>query len=310
MSAAAERLARARALRRQGAFGEGGWGLSPRGPAASLVLHGLAALLIILGLPSLIRPPPEPPAVVPVDLVLLGDRSLSPAHRQLAAIPQQMAPETSPVTPLNPVPLPATPPPVPAAPVPKPGSGPIDPLAGMSLLGMPEPPKVTPQLKPARPAAVKPAKKPVPPVEDLAATLQSLSQQQQLQAKTPPSPDQQADLGQSNTNAGNGDIGPMAMYSAKDFIRVQIERHWYLDRAAIGAGEFTVSLHLMLTADGHVSLAEIVDSMGYGEDAAYLAAARSLRGAALLSSPLTLPPGHYAEVKDMVLTFSPKAVLR
>ena len=110
--------------------------------------------------------------------------------------------------------------------------------------------------------------------------------------------------------AGSGDIGPMAMYSAKDFIRVQIERHWYLDRAAIGAGAFTLSLHLMLTADGHVSLAEIVDSMGYGEDAAYLAAARSLRGAALLSSPLTLPPGGYAQVKDVILTFSPKDVLR
>ncbi|HKF61614.1 MAG TPA: hypothetical protein VKB42_09665 [Dongiaceae bacterium] len=310
MSAAAERLAWARELRRQGAFGEGGWGLSPRGPVASLVLHGLAALLIILGLPSLIRPPPEPPAVVPVDLVLLGDKSLSPAHRQPAVVPQQMAPETSPVRPPNPVPLAATPPPVRAASVPKPGSVPVDPLAGLSLLGTPEPPKVTPKLKPTRPAAVKPAKKPVPPVEDLAATLQSLSQQQQLQAKTPPSPDQQADLGQSNATAGSGDIGPMAMYSAKDFIRVQIERHWYLDRAAIGAGEFTVSLHLMLTADGHVSLAEIVDSMGYGENAAYLAAARSLRGATLLSSPLTLPPGHYAEVKDMVLTFSPKEVLR
>jgi hypothetical protein len=310
MSAAAERLAWTRELRRQGAFGEGGWGLSPRGPVASFILHGLALLLIILGLPSLIHPPPEPPAVVPVDLVLLGDKSLSPAHRQLAAIPQQMAPETSPVRPPNPVPLPATLPPVPAAPIPNPGSGPVDPLAGLSLLGTPEPPKVTPKLKPNRPAAVKPAKKPMPPVEDLAATLQSLSQQQQLQAKTPPSPDQQADLGQSNTNAGDGDIGPMAMYSAKDFIRVQIERHWYLDRAAIGAGEFTISLHLMLTADGHVSLAEIVDSMGYGEDAAYLAAARSLRGAALLSSPLTLPPGHYAQIKDVILTFSPKDVLR
>jgi outer membrane biosynthesis protein TonB len=310
MSAAAERLAWARELRRQGAFGEGGWGLSPRGPFASLILHGLVALLIILGLPSLIQPPPEPPAVVPVDLVILGDKSLSPAHRQLAAISQQMAPETSPLRPPNPVPLPATPPPVPAAAVPNPGSGPIDPLAGMSLQGTPEPPKVMPKLKPARPAAVKPAKKPVPPVEDLAATLQSLSQQQQLQAKTPPAPDQQAGLGQSNVTAGSGDVGPMAMYSAKDFIRVQIERRWYLDRAAIGAGEFTVSLHLMLTADGHVSLAEIVYSMGYGENAAYLAAARSLRGAALLSSPLALPPGHYGEVKDVVLTFSPKDVLR
>jgi hypothetical protein len=309
MSAAAERLAWTRALRRQGARSEG-WGLSPRGPLASLVLHGLAALLIILGLPGLVHPPPAPPELVPVDLVELGEKSLSRVYRQTAAIPQEKAPETARLRPANPVPLPAMPPPVPAAAVPRPGSGPVDPLAGMSLQGTPEPPKVAPKLKPTPPAAVKPPKKAAPPVEDLAATLQSLTLQQQLQARTPPTPDQQADPGQSNVTAGSGDLGPMAMYSAKDFIRVQIERRWYLDRAAIGAGEFTVSLHLMLTADGHVSLAEIVDSTTYGDNAAYLAAARSLRGAALLSSPLTLPPGRYGEVKDVVLTFSPKEVLR
>lgn len=309
MSAAAERLAWVRELRRQGSRSEG-WGLSPRGPLASLILHALAASLIILGLPSLLEPPPAPPELVPVDLVELGPKSLSPAHRQTAAIPQQKAPEVSRMTPANPVPIPATPPPVAAAPIPKPGFGPIDPLAGMSLRGTPELPKVTPKLKPTPPATVKPPKRTVPPAEDLAATLQSLTMQQQLQARTPPTPDQQADLGQSNVTAGSGDIGPMAMYSAKDFIRVQIERRWYLDRAAIGAGAFTIALHLEMTADGHVTLAEIVDSAGYGDNAAFLAAARSLRGAALLSSPLTLPPGSYGQVRDIVLTFSPKDVLR
>lgn len=309
MSAAAERLAWVRGLRRQGSRSEG-WGLSPRGPLASFILHGLAALAIIFGLPSLIEPPPAPPELVPVDLVELGPKSLSPAQRQTAAIPQQRAPETSRATPVNPVPMPAAPPPVPAAPVSKPGSGPVDPLAGMSLQGTPEPPKVTPKLKPTPPAAVKPPKRITPPAEDLAATLQSLALQQQLQARTPPTPDRQADLGQSNVTAGSGDIGSMAMYSARDFIRVQIERRWYLDRAAVGAGEFSVSLHLELTADGHVALAEIVDSAGYGDDAAFLAAARSLRGAALLSSPLTLPPGSYGQVRDIVLTFSPRDVLR
>ena len=112
--------------------------------------------------------------------------------------------------------------------------------------------------------------------------------------------------------AGNSDaaLGPMAMYSAKDFIRVQIARHWYLDRNAIGSGEFTVSIHLLLTADGRVSEATILDNMSFSSNPAYRAAAISLRGAALLSSPLIMPPGHYAEVKDIVLTFSPKEVLQ
>jgi hypothetical protein len=66
----------------------------------------------------------------------------------------------------------------------------------------------------------------------------------------------------------------------------------------------------MLTADGRVSLAEIVDNQSFGSDAAYRAAAQSLRAAAEMSSPLALPPGHYAEVKDVVLTFSPKQVLQ
>jgi hypothetical protein len=29
-----------------------------------------------------------------------------------------------------------------------------------------------------------------------------------------------------------------------------------------------------------------------------------------MSSPLIMPPGHYSEVKDIVLTFSPKEVLQ
>ena len=68
-------------------------------------------------------------------------------------------------------------------------------------------------------------------------------------------------------------LGPMAMYSAKDFIRIQIARHWYLDRNAIGSGEFTVSIHLILTADGTVTEANVLDNMSFSSSPAYRAAA-------------------------------------
>jgi hypothetical protein len=312
MSVAAERRAWTREKRRLGGIGEPGGGLSPGGLFGSLSLHLLVAMLILLGLPSLITPPPEPPVLVPVDLVELGDKTMSPAHSQTATVPQEKAPETSKLTPPNPVPVPLTPPPAPPVKSTQPAAGPLDPLASLSLQGTPEPPKIIPRLKPNPPPAAVKSKKPPPPVEDLAATLQSLTLQQQLQARTPPSPSQQDGTGASNVTAGNSDaaLGPMAMYSAKDFIRVQIARHWYLDRNTIGSGAFTVSIHLLLTADGRVSEATILDNMSFSSSPAYRAAAISLRGAALLSSPLTMPPGHYAEVRDIVLTFSPKEVLQ
>src|SRR5262245_46468979 len=135
MSAAAEDLAWTRELRRLGSMGAGGRSLSIRGPAASLVFHGLALLLIILGLPSLIQPPPEPPLPIPVDLVELGEKTRSPVHQE-AAVPQQKAPETAPVQPPNPVPVPKTPPVVPFQ-APPSVTGPMDPLADLSLQGTP-----------------------------------------------------------------------------------------------------------------------------------------------------------------------------
>ena len=91
MSVAAERRAWTREKRRLGGIGEPGGALSPGGLFGSLTLHLLAAMLILLGLPSLLEPPPEPPMLVPVDLVELGDKTMSPAHSQTAALPQEKA---------------------------------------------------------------------------------------------------------------------------------------------------------------------------------------------------------------------------
>ena len=58
-------------------------------------------------------------------------------------------------------------------------------------------------------------------------------------------------------------------------------------------------------APGVVLKAEIVDT-ARADDPAYREVAVSARNAVLLSSPLSLPAGHYQGVMDMVLYLNPK----
>jgi hypothetical protein len=138
---------------------------------------------------------------------------------------------------------------------------------------------------------------------DLQSQLQALALQQQ----------NQAEAGQKNSPQvaeGGQPTYSATIYQAKDFIRAQIERHWYLDRQAAGAADFNISLHLELQSDGSVLSAEIVRDSNLAGSAAYRSAASSLRGAALLSSPLVLPEGQYEVVKNIELTFRPKDALQ
>ena len=142
-----------------------------------------------------------------------------------------------------------------------------------------------------------------PAAPDLQSQLQALALQQQNQAQTGQKNSAQiAEGGQPSYSA--------TIYRAKDFIRAQIERHWYLDRQAAGAADFNTSLHLELQSDGSVLSAEIIRDSNLAGSAAYRSAASSLRGAALLSSPLVLPKGQYEAVKDIELTFRPKDALQ
>jgi hypothetical protein len=284
-----------------------------RGLALSLLLHGLVALLIVLGLSGLMQPAIAPPLqLVPVDLVQLGAKTASPPRQQTAAVPQDPAPETSPLAPADPVPLPQTPPPRPELKRPEIKEGPLaDPLATLNLEIKPDLPQGKQGPK-SQPPAAKPPPKPKPPLDDLNARLESLARQQQQQAMTPPSPRQQEGAGASNVAASSegAAAGLQATYSAKDFIRAQIARHWYLDRGVTGSGDFTVAIHLVLTRAGGVETAEIVDAQSYIGDDAYREVANSLRNAVRLSAPFVLPPGRFAEIHDMVLTFSPRDLMR
>jgi outer membrane biosynthesis protein TonB len=267
----------------------------------SLALHAVTALLILFLLPSLIATPPEPASVVPIDLVTLGARTAAPPAEQQAALPQEQAKETAEHDVAEPVPEPQAPPPPQAlAPKARESTAPA-PLAAVN----PENPARLP--KPGPPAAAKPRPSPAP-ADDLATKLQSLARLRQPAPPVPPNPRPQEGAGLSNVTASSANAAPSsaASYSVKDYLRAQVERHWYWDRRRLGAGDWAVSIHVLLNRDGSVARAEIVEDPRHGADPDYHDLALSARNAVLLSSPLNLPPGRYESLKDITLTLDPR----
>ena len=87
----------------------------------------------------------------------------------------------------------------------------------------------------------------------------------------------QSGVGQSLRGNGSSTL--------KDFIRAQIERRWQIDA---GAPNMTVTLRLMIAADGSVLSAAVLEDPG--RDRAKQSVTLAARNAALLSSPLQFPP--------------------
>src|SRR5438105_2917594 len=111
----------------------------------------------------------------------------------------------------------------------------------------------------------------------------------------------------SMTATGNGStFGPSA-YDVKDFVRSQVERRWSVDLDSVDRN-VTVSIHVVLTPDGTIRTAEIVNDPR--ANAEYHSLALSARNAVILSSPITLPVGTPASALDMILTLSAKDALR
>jgi hypothetical protein len=278
------------------------------GLIASLALHVIALLLILLGLPSPREAPPE--QVMAVDLVQLGDATAAPAASEAARLPQEPAKEVAPPAPADTVPVAATPTP----PAVKPQIWERSPPELLTT-SKPKPTAVPSRpVKPSKPdtVAAAPLRQPSSPTDDLAARLKRLAQLRQPEAPVPPSPRRQDGTGASNLAAASPEARPGldATYGVKDFIRAQVERRWTPDRKAAAAGGWTVSIHIELGPDGRVSRADIVDDPRYAGDDGFRAFALSARNAVLLSSPLVVPPGAYDVARDIVVDFNTRPLSR
>jgi len=121
-----------------------------------------------------------------------------------------------------------------------------------------------------------------------------------------PSPQPQDGSGISNVTAGaDGVPGRNAAYGVRDYVRAQIERRWYPQGSALLRNDWVVQLHLQLNQDGSIGHAEIVDD-GRMAQADYRDFAFSVRNAAVLSAPFSLPPGLDDATRDLTLDFNPR----
>ena len=170
-----------------------------------------------------------------------------------------------------------------------------------------------PQQKAAAPSSPNPIpvdlsslKKPSPP-DDLEVKLRRLAELHEP-IVDPHLPQQGEGLSRMAATKPDAALGLDATF--KDFLRDQIEHHWGLDLAALHGREFPVVIRVAITKAGVVTRAEVVNNGKSGVDAAFDEAALSARNAALLSSPLTLPPGHYPELMNVILTLNTRDALR
>jgi hypothetical protein len=103
---------------------------------------------------------------------------------------------------------------------------------------------------------------------------------------------------------------PEVTYALSDFIRAQVERRWGLDVAALGGRALSVLVRVEMTNTGVVTKAEIVRNAQFASDKSYQDAALSARNAIILSSPFTLPPGHYNARMAFTLRLDTEDALR
>jgi hypothetical protein len=194
-----------------------------------------------------------------------------------------------------------------ATPSPQPDA-PVQPSAGSSpRVASVAPPRAAPRAQP-RPAPAPPVAPPSTPqpAPDALPPAPQDALQSQLDAL--------AKLRvQNNSGAGaSGSGGPVgaAGYRVEDLIRAQVQRRWSLRLDELGERELIVTIHVVLEPDGTVAKAEVVDTPRTRGDDVYRSIAISARNAVLLSSPLTLPIGMTAEMRDMTISFNTRDSLR
>src|SRR5580704_10841437 len=288
----------------------------PRGGMVlSAAMHLGILVLIIVGLPTLFRPPVPEDQPIAVELV-----TIAPETHATKLNPNLPKPNAKPDTPVNaapapvPVPKPEPPPPTPAAP---PSATPPPPAPTLpQQTPPPPPPKPEPRPKPepkAQSQQLAQANQPPDKKTDAAAfdsLLKNLTKvapipqqdatprRQQVAAAAPPSSQPHAPLGSQLTA------------SELDLVREQIARCWNINAGARDAKDLVVEIRASVQQDGTVTRADIVDQTRAASDPLFRAAAESARRAFFNPNctPLKLPPEKYATWKDLVVDFSPKDI--
>lgn len=126
----------------------------------------------------------------------------------------------------------------------------------------------------------------IKPVQDaLEAKLKALARQERPTPKLAID----NDIGENDETAGGGDGG--LSYTVRDFIRAQILRRWNLNLSNLWGRRIVVRLSLTMRRNGAITAVDIAPMTE--NDPVIRDVAISARNAALLASPIQLPPGDY-----------------
>ncbi|HEY1960951.1 MAG TPA: hypothetical protein VGG69_00915 [Rhizomicrobium sp.] len=145
--------------------------------------------------------------------------------------------------------------------------------------------------------------KEVTPKDEMEAKLENLSKLAQPQSGGLPSARNFAATEPGEDGVGEGQIGA---YGVRDLVRAQVLRRWSLDLGMLGGRNFSIPIRVELTRRGEVLKAEVVDQQRFRTDQIYHEIALSAKNAVLLSSPLTLPDGRYADKFELTLLLNPR----
>lgn len=304
---------------------EGGGDNFGAGLACSIMLHALALVLMVFGLPHLLSPPKdmEEPMVVEVETI---SEKTNPPPRQIEAPKPEETPtppkqeETPPPPPQpqpkppEPKPEPPKPDPIPPPPQPKPPEPEPEPVPVPKP--KPEPPKPDP--KPAPPDMLKdikpPPKKPPPP-DDFDNLMKSVDKMREPAKPATPQPQSTPSPAQKTVNSPSLDPSAKPTMSEIDFIKHQIENNWNFDPGAKGVDTFKVVVIISINPEGHVLSARFsaTDQARMAADSAFYSFASSAMRAVLKSDPLKQPPTRpdiFRANPEITMTFDPRSVAR
>lgn len=299
---------------------EGGGDNFGAGLACSVMLHILALVLMVFGLPHLLTPPREMDEPMVVEVETISEKT-NPPPRQVEAPkpeeqptpPKQEETPPPPPQPKPPEPKPEPPKPDPTPPPPQPKPPEPEPEPVPIPKPKPEPPKPDP--KPAPPDLLKdikpPPKKPPPP-DDFDNLLKSVDKLRQPAKPETPQPQSTPAPAQKTVNSPLTDAASQPSASEKDYIASQIWPKWNVDLGAKGADTLQVAVKISILPDGRVTEARrVVDESRYTSDAFYRAAADAAVRAVLQASPLKVPPSRpdiFRNNPQLTINFDPRAM--
>lgn len=271
------------------------------GSILSGIFHILLAIVVVLGLPSFLQPPPEPEPLNTVEVVTLAPKATAPELTK-PPVPKQPDPPKQEVKP-EPTPAAAAPPKAAEVkPEPKPETKP-EPIPEKKA----EPLKVEKKEEPKKeePKKVEAKKDPPKPEPDRFDSILKNLDKQRAQPKPDAKPVQQAAAPQPVQSAPN--LSQQLARSEMDAVRDKVRPCWNFPVGAPNPERLIVEIQVSMNPNGTVREATIMDRSRMN-DPFYRSAAEAALRATLNPScqPFPLPADKYNTWRSFTFGFDPR----